>query len=51
MLIVDIVLIGVLLLALIAGVQRGFLASVGTLVGVVLGGLAAFWLVPIVNDV
>ncbi len=51
MLIVDIVLIGVLLLALIAGVQRGFLASAGTLIGLVLGGLAAFWLVPIVNDV
>jgi len=50
-LIVDIVLIGVLLLALIAGVQRGFVASVGALIGIVLGGLAAFWLVPIVNDV
>lgn len=51
MLIVDIVLIGVLLLALVAGVQRGFLASAGTLIGVVLGALAAFWLVPLVNDV
>ncbi len=50
MLIVDIVLIGILLVALIIGVQRGLLASLGVLLGVVLGGLAAFWLVPIVND-
>jgi S1-C subfamily serine protease len=49
-LIVDIVLIGILLVALIIGVQRGLLASLGVLLGVVLGGLAAFWLVPIVND-
>ncbi|HYI50630.1 MAG TPA: MarP family serine protease [Microbacterium sp.] len=50
MLVIDIVLVAILLVALIVGVQRGLLASLGVLIGVVLGGLAAFWLVPIVND-
>ncbi len=50
MLIVDVVLIVILVLALIVGVRRGLLASLGILIGVVLGGLAAFWLVPLVND-
>jgi S1-C subfamily serine protease len=49
-LIVDVVLLIVLGLALITGIRRGLLASLGLLVGVVVGGLAAFWLVPIVND-
>jgi len=49
-LIIDIVLIGLLVLALVVGLQRGLLASLGVLIGIVLGGLAAFWLVPIVND-
>ncbi len=51
MLVIDIVLVAILLVALVIGVQRGLLASLGVLIGVVLGGLAAFWLVPIVNDV
>ncbi len=51
MLVVDVVLIGILLVALLVGVQRGLLASLGALIGLVLGGFAAFWLVPIVNDV
>jgi S1-C subfamily serine protease len=50
-LIIDVVLIVILVLALVVGVRRGLLASLGILIGVVLGGLAAFWLVPIVNDV
>lgn len=49
MLVIDIVLIGLLVLALVVGVQRGLLASLGVLIGTVLGGLAAFWLVPILN--
>jgi S1-C subfamily serine protease len=49
-LVVDIVLIVVLVVALIIGVQRGLFASLGTLVGVAGGGIAAFWLIPIVND-
>lgn len=49
-LIVDIALVGVLVVALVVGVQRGIVASLGVLIGLVLGGLAAYWLVPIVND-
>src|SRR6478609_11633640 len=51
MLVFDVVLVAVLLVALIIGVQRGLLASLGVLIGLVLGGVAAYWLVPIVNDV
>ena len=49
-LIIDIVVIGLLVLALVVGIRRGLLASLGVLIGIVLGGLAAFWLVPIAND-
>ena len=51
MLIVDAVLVGLLVLALVVGVQRGLLASLGVLIGIVLGGLAAYLLVPLVNSV
>ncbi|MET0782342.1 MAG: MarP family serine protease [Microbacterium sp.] len=51
MVVIDVVLVAILLVALIMGVQRGLLASLGMLIGIVLGGFAAFWLVPIVNDV
>lgn len=51
MLVFDVVLVAILLVALIIGVQRGLLASLGALIGLVIGGFAAFWLVPIVNDV
>lgn len=51
MLVIDIVLLAILLVALVVGVQRGLLASLGVLIGLVIGGFAAFWLVPIVNDV
>lgn len=50
MLVIDIVLIGILLIALIVGLQRGLLASLGVLIGLIVGGLAVFWLVPVVND-
>ncbi|BDV31029.1 MarP family serine protease [Microbacterium terricola] len=50
MLVVDIVLLAVLGIALLIGVQRGLLASAGSLIGLVAGGAAAFWLVPVVND-
>jgi S1-C subfamily serine protease len=49
-LVIDVVLVAILLVALLIGVQRGLLASLGVLIGLVLGGFAAFWLVPIVND-
>jgi uncharacterized membrane protein required for colicin V production len=49
-LVIDVVLVAILLVALLIGVQRGLLASLGVLIGLVLGGFAAYWLVPIVND-
>jgi S1-C subfamily serine protease len=48
--VLDIVLIALLLVTLFLGIQRGLVASLGVLVGIVLGGVAAWWLVPIVND-
>lgn len=45
----DIVLVLVLVGALVAGLRRGLLASVGALAGLILGGLAAWWLVPVVG--
>lgn len=51
MLVVDAVLIVVLVLAVIAGAARGFVASLGTLVGLVAGGAAVYWLAPVVNGV
>lgn len=50
MTLLDLVLLVVLLIALAAGLGRGLLATLGGLVGLVLGGLAAFWAVPAVND-
>ncbi|MCU4672279.1 MarP family serine protease [Microbacterium fluvii] len=50
MTLVDIALIAILVVALIVGLVRGLVASAGSLIGLVVGGAAAFWLVPIVND-
>ncbi|KAA9110226.1 MarP family serine protease [Microbacterium rhizomatis] len=50
MLVVDIILIVLLLSALAAGIASGAIASLGALLGLVAGGLAALWLMPIVND-
>lgn len=50
MLIIDVVVLVMLVVAFVIGVQRGFFASVGSLVGLAAGGLAALWLVPIVNN-
>ncbi|MBO0609654.1 MarP family serine protease [Myceligenerans salitolerans] len=47
---VDIVLLLILLVALSTGLSRGLLATLGGLLGLVAGGLAAFWAVPAVND-
>ncbi|MGC5170830.1 MarP family serine protease [Microbacterium sp. DT81.1] len=46
---VDIVVLAILVMAVIIGVMRGLLASVGSLVGLAVGGLAAYWAVPLVN--
>lgn len=48
--VVDIVLLAVLALALVTGIARGLLASLGAVLGFAAGGAAAFWLVPLVND-
>ncbi|MFH8250408.1 MarP family serine protease [Microbacterium sp. B2969] len=50
MVVVDVVLIVVLILAVLVGAQRGLVASAGTLLGLLAGGIAAYWLAPIVND-
>lgn len=48
--VVDIVLLLVLVGAIVAGATRGFVGSIGSLVGFFAGGAAAFWLVPVIND-
>jgi S1-C subfamily serine protease len=47
----DLVLLVVLFMALMAGLSRGLLATLGGLIGLVVGGVGAFWAVPAVNDV
>jgi S1-C subfamily serine protease len=46
----DLVLLVVLFIALMAGLSRGLLATLGGLIGLIIGGVAAFWAVPAVND-
>jgi len=46
---VDIVVLAILVIAAIVGVMRGLLASIGSLLGLAAGGLAAYWLIPLVN--
>lgn len=48
--VIDIILIGVLVIALAVGLQRGFLASLGSLIGLVAGAFGALWAIPLVND-
>lgn len=50
MIVVDIVLIVLLIVALAAGIVSGAVASLGALLGLVAGGIAALWIMPIVND-
>lgn len=49
MVVVDVLVVAVLIVALIAGAQRGFVASLGTVLGLLAGGIAAFWLTPLVS--
>lgn len=49
MIVVDVIVVLLLLGALVAGVQRGFFASIGMLAGVAAGAFAAFWLTPLVS--
>ncbi len=47
----DVVLGVLLLFALIVGLRRGLLASLGSIIGLALGGLAAWWLMPWLSGV
>lgn len=49
MLVVDVLVIVILVAALVSGLSRGFFASIGTLLGLIAGGVAAFWLTPLVS--
>src|SRR6478736_8367573 len=48
MIVVDVIVV-LLIAACVAGVQRGFFASIGTLAGLAAGAFAAFWLTPLVS--
>ncbi|WZH35967.1 MAG: MarP family serine protease [Microbacterium enclense] len=50
MAVVDIVLIVVLAIALLVGLSRGFLATIGFFAGLALGAIAAFWVTPFVGQ-
>lgn len=49
MIVVDVLVVVILVAALLAGLQRGFFASIGTLVGLAAGAFAAYWLTPLVS--
>lgn len=46
--IIDIALIALLAIAFIVGIARGFLATVGFFAGLAVGGIAAYWVTPLV---
>ena len=50
MIVVDVLVVLILVGALVAGLQRGFFASIGTLVGLAAGAFAAYWLTPLVSS-
>ncbi|WP_345788062.1 CvpA family protein [Microbacterium hominis] len=47
MLIVDIIAAAALLIAFAAGIARGFFASLGSVIGMIVGVAAALWLLPL----
>jgi S1-C subfamily serine protease len=49
MIVVDVIVVLLLIGACVAGVQRGFFASIGTFAGLAAGAFAAFWLTPLVS--
>ncbi|WP_106814338.1 MarP family serine protease [Microbacterium timonense] len=49
MVVVDVLIVLLLVAALVAGVRRGFFASIGSLAGLAAGAFAAFWLTPLVS--
>lgn len=48
--IIDIVLIALLAIALITGLSRGFLATIGFFAGLAFGAVAAYWVTPFVGQ-
>ncbi len=50
MIVVDALIVLILVGACIAGVRRGFFASIGTFAGLAAGAFAAFWLTPLVSS-
>jgi S1-C subfamily serine protease len=48
--VVDIVLVVLLVAATLVGVRRGLLASLGIFAGLAAGAVAAYWVMPLVND-
>lgn len=49
MIVVDVLIVLLLVAAVVAGIRRGFFASIGTLVGLAVGAFAAYWLMPHVS--
>ena len=49
MIVVDVLVVLLLVGVCIAGVHRGFFASIGTLAGLAAGAFAAYWLTPLVS--
>ncbi|MDQ1128162.1 MarP family serine protease [Microbacterium sp. SORGH_AS_0888] len=47
--VIDVVLVALLVLAVVGGAARGLIASLGALIGLVAGGIAAWWLMPVVG--
>jgi len=47
--IVDIIVVVILIVTLVVGLQRGLLAGLGSIAGLIGGGIAAFWLMPLVS--
>jgi S1-C subfamily serine protease len=50
MIVVDIALVLLLLAAAVAGLRRGLLASLGLFLGLLGGAIAAYWVMPVVNE-
>lgn len=50
MIVVDVLLLVILVIGLVGGIGRGLSGSIGLLLGLAVGGAAAIWLVPLVND-
>lgn len=50
MIVVDVALVLLLVVATLVGVRRGLLASLGLFAGLAVGAIAAYWVMPLVNE-